>query len=112
MNYKEFKTTYKRTLKKYYNLDKIFDLLDKKVIQETETHYTKSGTKWIETETKTATINGLYYMNVIDSIWFFRGLGGSEIIKKSYTKYGLLPTCINSINPSHDKKTVRFYNFD
>ena len=110
MKYLDFKNTYKKTLKKY-NVDIIFDILNDKVITETRTHYIKSGSKWIKTDEKTEKINGLYYMNVLDSVQFFRNLGGLETVKKTYTKHGFIPTTINSVNPSRDEKTVRSYSF-
>ena len=112
MNYKEFRQTYKSSLKKYPDIDTLFCYLENdSIITETITHYVKRGSKWIETEKTTGHIPALYYFNVIDSVYFFRNLGGYEKIEKSYTKYGLIPTTINSINPSRDEKTVRTYIF-
>lgn len=111
MNYKEFRASYKATLKKYPDIDTLFCFLDSKVITETITHYTKKGGRWIETETKEALIPARYYYNVLDAVPFFKNLGGYERIETKYTKHGLIPVRVTSINPSRDEKTVRSYKF-
>lgn len=112
MNYKEFRQTYKKSLKKYPAIDRLFDFLeDDSIITETITHYIKKGSRWIVSYSATGKIPAAYYFNVIDSVDFFRNLGGSERVTTNYTKYGLIPTTINSINPSRDEKTVRLYSF-
>lgn len=112
MNYKEFRQTYKTSLKKYPDIDTLFCYLeDDSAITETITHYTKKGGRWIETETKKALIPARYYYNVLDAVPFFKNLGGYERIETNYTKYGLIPARVTSINPSRDEKTVRSYKF-
>ena len=112
MTYNEYKNTYKKTLKKYPNTSAFFDILDNKVIKEVVTHYTKQGAQWKETERKETTITGEFYMNVIDSIYFFRNLGGAETVRQSYTKYGLIPDELISTNPTRTERTRRRYYFD
>lgn len=111
MNYKEFRATYKATIKKYPDIDSLFCFLESEIITETITHYTKKGSRWIETETKEALIPASYYYNVLDAVTFFRNLGGYERVETNYTKYGLIPVKVTSINPSRDEKTVRSYKF-
>lgn len=111
MTYNEFKNTYKKTLKKYPNTSAILYTLENKTITETVTHYVKNGTQWKETDSKTQEITGTFYMNVIDSIYFFRNLGGAETVRQSYTKYGLIPDELISTSPTRTERTRRTYIF-
>jgi len=108
MTYNEFKNTYKWMLKKFPSISSIFGYEIKAtcIIE----NYTKIGSKWSLTETKTDNnISNEYYYNVIDAIPFFRNLGGYEGIEKKYTKYGYIPYKINSISPDKKQKTVRTF---
>lgn len=52
------------------------------------------------------------YKNYINSVSFFKNLGGIErLINKKYTKYGYLPTCLTSINPDNTTKIIREFVF-
>lgn len=51
----------------------------------------------------------MMYMNVFSAIPFFRNLGGFERVEKTYTKYGLIPYTLNSVNPDRTEKTVRTF---
>lgn len=47
-----------------------------------------------------------------DTCRFFRRLGGSEFLSRSYTKYGYLPVELISCNPSKDIRIVRVFDFN
>ena len=114
MTYTEYRNTYKIALKAYpeisntYNEDE-----DKKEITETITHYIKVGSRWKETESKTAQINCIYYINSVDprTSRFFRNLGGYERTETAYTRKGFIPIRCTSISPDRTQKTVREYSF-
>jgi hypothetical protein len=110
MTYKEFKNTYKWLVKNYPDTTSLYGV-EGDIITVTETHYIKQGTTWKETETETRAINATYYLNTVDAVPFFRGLGGHERITKNYTRYGLIPTEISSTSPDGKNKTVRRFKF-
>jgi hypothetical protein len=77
---------------------------------------TASGKSW---KSKPDTVEHLtvsweQYLNMTspDTCRFFRRLGGSEFIKRSYTAYGYLPIELISCSPLRDKKTVRVFDFN
>ena len=82
--------------------------------QETITRYElKPGTKtvWQEVETETQEITERYYRNCVDASPFFRRLGGSEYLERSYTGRGYLVTRIISKSPDRTMKTIRTFKF-
>lgn len=112
MNYTEFRNEYKKALKAYPDADYLFrDTEDIKEIYLTCKRYKKSGSKWIQTESKPELINFLHYLNIIDprTIQFFKNLGGYEKVIRGYTKKGYLPIEVISISPDRTQKTT--YNF-
>lgn len=111
MTYSEFKETYRYMVREYPSTTGIFSDTPEKNIILTETHFEKHGTKWKETDSKTESVDFITYANTVDAIPFFRGLGGREIVKQTYTKRGYIPTEINSISPSRTEKTVRRFKF-
>lgn len=112
MNYKEFKTTYKWMIKNYPDTTTFFNENDYLIGNCTVENYEKHGSKWILTDSKDESMTNIYYCNVVDSIPFFRNLGGREIVTKNYTKYGYIPTQINSISPEKTRKTIRKFKFN
>ena len=50
------------------------------------------------------------YDNIFSAIDFFKGLGGTETIIKTYTIAGYIPTRLISTSPAKDKKVVRIFN--
>lgn len=71
----------------------------------------KEGTKtvWIETEKETRIVNRDFYRNAVDSVGFFRRLGGSETLQYSYTCDGY--KCTKLISTSPDKQVKKVYEF-
>lgn len=110
MTYNEFKNTYKWIINQAPDVTALYDR-DEVEIEMTTTTYTKRGRKWAEIETKTETINPIFYLNIVDAVPFFRGLGGHCRIIKAYTKHGLIPIENVSINPDKSKKIVRTFKF-
>ena len=109
MTYKEFKKMYKWSVKKYSNICDIFGYILN--IDCITTNYIKVGKKWIESEKTTEKADNEYYFNTLESIPFFRGLGGFESVNTKYTKFGLIPYEISSINPDRTQQTVRTFIF-
>lgn len=74
----------------------------------------KSGTKtvFVETKTETTTITEKEYNNIVEAAPFFRRLGGSETLRKSYTCAGYLVTKVTSKNPNRDEMTTRDFDFE
>ena len=113
MNYKEFQATYKKAFRAYPNISELYQDIPTDSICLVNIHYEKSGSKWKETARKEEMINFIHYLNIVDpcTIQFFRNLGGYERVNKSYTKHGLLPVEIVSINPDRTIKSVYRFSF-
>lgn len=77
---------------------------------------TASGKSWKSkpATVEHSTISWEQYLNMTspDTCRFFRRLGGSEFIKRSWTAYGYLPVKLISCNPSKDIKIIRVFNFN
>ena len=110
MTYNEIKTNYKWIVKKAPDVTNFSDI-DGKIITMTETRYTKRGGRWIETEARTEKIPVEFYLNTVDAVPFFKGLGGREKLVLTYTTYGYIPVEIQSISPAGENKTVRRFSF-
>lgn len=108
MTYMEHKSTYPWMIKHFPGTDNVWGY---KGIEAITTHYEKRGSRWMQTSTKTETVNAEFYANCVDAIPFFRNLGGKEIITMGYTKVGYVPTQINSLSPDRTEKTVRRFDF-
>ena len=77
-----------------------------------ERYELKAGTKgiWTLTETEEAhPITEEQHNNIIEAAPFFRNLGGSETLQKSYTSAGNVVTKIISKSPDRTQKTVRTF---
>ncbi len=74
----------------------------------------KPGTKTAYTLVKeeTSEITKEQYTNTVEAAPFFKRLGGSEHLIKSYTPYGYQVVEIVSKSPDREQKTVRRFNFD
>ena len=107
MTWTEFKTKYYRTLRKYPDTECAYNPYW--VYKRTTTKYYKIGSKWREAESETSTeiATGSDYMNTVDTIPFFRSLGGSERVTMGYTCAGYIPVQISSISPDGKEKIVR-----
>ena len=100
-------------VKEFYNVreneretyDKLYN------IEMTESRMTRtaSGKSWsrknIEEVKKTIQFDE--YFNYLSSIDFFKGLGGSERVEKSYTISGYIPTRLTSVSPDRQIKVIR-----
>lgn len=111
MTYTEYTETYKWMLKKYPHTSALWDENEEKEITLTTTNQRRSGSRWVDVEAKTEKINYEFYANTVEAVPFFRGIGGKETVKTTYTKYGLIPYEIFSISPSGDQRTVRRFVF-
>ena len=82
-------------------------------IEETIINFVKNGSRWTETDRKTATIPEEYHHNATapETIKFFRNLGGYERTERNYTRAGYVVTRIISINPTRTERTIREYKF-
>lgn len=80
----------------------------------TENYELKEGRKTVfelkETETKIIDLET--YEMIVEASPFFKNLGGSEVLQRSYTCVGYVVTKITSKSPERDVKTVRKFNFD
>ena len=80
----------------------------------TEKYELKEGRKTVfelkETETKI--IDSETHKMIVDASPFFKKLGGSEVLERSYTCAGYVVTKITSKSPDRDVKTVRKFKFD
>ena len=72
---------------------------------------TESGKNWKSKPVKVerTEITKEEYKNIIESVSFFRSLGGYERITKSYTCEGYIPVRLISISPDKDTKIIRYF---
>jgi hypothetical protein len=74
---------------------------------------TESGKSWKSKpeSTETGVYNREQYQNCTgdDTLRFFRRLGGSETVVRSYTSQGFIPVRITSCDPSGTIKKVRTF---
>ena len=71
--------------------------------------YTK--TVWIEVDSTTQDLTEDLYNNTIEAAPFFRRLGGTETLTRSYTCNGYVVTRLISKSPCKAKKSVYEFNF-
>lgn len=108
MSYRKFQAEYSWALKKYPDTSRLWDCYYPFLFTMDEVEYTKERGRWIETSNTTEEISLEQYMNIIDSIPFFKNLGGSEKVKvTSVVGPGQIPTEIESISPDRNTKTIR-----
>lgn len=108
MSYSEFKETYNYAVKQWPDVTSAFGNPKYKFV-ETEEKYKKNGSKWEMVESEMNEVSFINYMNVIDAVPFFRGLGGKEQVTTSYTALGKVPVEIKSTSPDGTEKTIRKY---
>ena len=108
MTYDEMKKEYKFTLKNYPSVSTVFET---KNIVCTTTREMKNGSRWTVENTTTETIDSKYYFNCLESIPFFKALGGKEKAIKSYTKFGYIPVRLISTSPDGTERTIREFTF-
>ena len=77
---------------------------------------TESGKSWCSKpdteEHKEITLKQLNNITCKDTLRFFRNLGGTETVQRTYTSLGYLPYRLCSINPSRDLKRVRLFEIN
>lgn len=76
----------------------------------TKEEYRKEGRKNFPKnplEVTTEEITTEEYDNIFSSINFFKTLGGTERIYKSYTLAGYIPTRLVSVSPNKETKVIR-----
>ena len=83
-----------------------------KNIKMVEKRYCKVGKSWRLVEVTEENITKENYLNIINSVKFFRSLGAFERLTKSYTYAGYIPTQLNSISPDKQEKIVRSFTFN
>lgn len=83
-------------------------------LRQTEYSRTPSGKSWKSSPdtTETREIPAEHYYNYFDAVPFFRSLGGSETVRRSYTAYGYIPTTLISISPDRETKVVRHFTVE
>ena len=74
----------------------------------------KKGTKtvYIETDRETYQIPEHHYNHIINSMGFYRRLGGTETATRCYTSRGFKVVKLISKSPDRGTKIVRTFNFD
>ena len=84
----------------------------KKYFMEVERYErTESGKSWKSKPVKVESteITEEQYKNIIDSVSFFRNLGGYERDIKGYTCEGYIPVRLISISPNKEPKIIRSF---
>lgn len=106
MTYADFRNTW--VSKRY---PETLNVITNGNIRCTTINYEKRGSRWHETSREEKTVDGIYYINTVDAIPFFRGIGGRETVRMSYTTAGYIPVFISSISPNATMKTTREFSF-
>lgn len=78
-------------------------------------HKLKDGTKLVFVQVGEPEVSFLteeHYRIIVDSCPFFRRLGGSEYVERTYTHVGYLPFKITSKKPDRKVKVVREFDFN
>ena len=106
--------SYKWTLKNYPNTSTLLYTNNSYTFRIEIVTYERpvKNSKWIETARKIELVNNEFYFNTVEAIPFFRNIGGREIVKMNYTKFGYIPVRINSINQDSTKKVERRFIFE
>ena len=77
---------------------------------------TDSGKSWKSKPdtVEHSTVSWEQYLNMTspETCRFFRRLGGSEFLRRSYTAYGYIPVELISCSHLRDTKTVRVFDFN
>lgn len=80
----------------------------------TETRYVKNPdtkTTYVEVEKKVKEVTEREHYLYFNSVKWFRRLGGSESITRSYTCHGYVGTKLISTSPDKQTKVIREFNF-
>ena len=109
MTYSEFKKSYSVTLKRYPDTSALFEVENAGKCKITTER--KNGKRWTASEITTEEMTFNYYFNILESIQFFRNLGGYERVTRAYTKYGYIPVKLISISPDGNTRITREFIF-
>lgn len=86
------------------------------ITMTTEKYVKNPNTKttYILESNETSTIDERQYNNITseDTIKFFRRLGGSETVERSYTCWGYKCTKLTSTSPNRQIKNIRKFKFE
>ena len=85
--------------------------MEEKNIKMVEKRCYKIGSQWKIFEVIEENISKENYLNIINSVKFFRGLGGFERLTNGYTYAGYIPVELNSISPDKKEKILRSFEF-
>ena len=83
-----------------------------KNIKMVEKRYYKAGKSWKLSESKEENISKECYLNIVNSVKFFRNLGGFERLTNGYTYAGYMAVELNSISPDKQEKIIRAFEFN
>jgi hypothetical protein len=109
MTYKEFREKYPFASKKW-RVDGLLAYWSDLVIKATKTEQKKMGTtNWHTTRCEADDVSVEFYLNAIEAVPFFRGIGGYERVECDYTRYGYVPVKVYSVSP--DKQDRKIYEF-
>ena len=86
--------------------------MKEKNIKMVEKRYYKASKQWKLSEVVEENISKEYYLNIVNSVKFFRNLGGIERLIKGYTYVGYVPVELNSISPDKQEKIIRSFEFN
>ena len=109
MTYSDFKKSYRVTLKKYPDTSALFEVENAGKCKITTER--KNGKRWTASEITTEEMTFNYYFNILESIPFFRNLGGYERVTNAYTKHGYIPVKLISISPDGNTRITREFIF-
>tara|TARA_R100000700_G_C3036764_1_gene62745 strand:- start:141 stop:437 length:297 start_codon:yes stop_codon:yes gene_type:complete len=68
-------------------------------------------TTYLVDKVERSTIRESEYNNILNSVKFFRRLGGAETEQKKYTRAGYLTYKLTSTSPNRERKTIREFEF-
>ena len=111
MNYQEWKKTYTYAVKHWPDVSSMFGNEERINIVIHNTKQEKRGSRWITTEEYPENARLENYMNIIESVPFFRNIGGKERVSVNYTRWGKMPTDIISTSPDGSLRHIREFKF-
>ena len=85
--------------------------MEEKNIKMVEKRYYKAGKSWRLSESKEENVTKEYYLNIINSVKFFRNLGAFERLQSGYPYAGYIPVHLTSIRPDKQEKIIRSFEF-
>ena len=110
MTYNHYRTIYAWTAKNYPGTSNLplgneSEMIGKMITER----YEKSGSRWKLISQERDDLTTVFYLNCVDAVPFFRGLGGSERVTLGYTVLGYMPIEISSISPDKQTKIKRTF---